>query len=129
MKKVRTPEEIKDILETAAYVDRLLPAVRPPKYRCFMPQIVYTAQEIAFMDKRPIRPRPTQEQVGLWEMVVLVWLPLLEKEERRIVWKRANRIPWKFLCREFGVSRQVLAVRYDKAIIKIQFGEIPKKCH
>ncbi len=127
--KVKSVDDIKNILETAAYVERLLPPVRSPKYRCFMPQIVYTAQEIAFMDRRSIRPRPTQEQVGLWEMVVLVWLPLLEKEERRIVWKRANRIPWKFLCREFGVSRQVLAVRYDKAIIKIQFGEIPKKCH
>ncbi len=69
--KVKSIDEIKDILETAAYVDRLLPAVQAPKYRCCMPEIIYTPQEIAFMDRRPVRPRPTQEQVSLWEMVIL----------------------------------------------------------
>ena len=39
-------EKIKDDLETAAYVDRLLPPVRAPKYRCCMPEIVYTPQEM-----------------------------------------------------------------------------------
>lgn len=39
-----TVENIKDILETAAYVERLMPAVRPPKYRCSMPEIIYTPQ-------------------------------------------------------------------------------------
>ena len=34
-----TIEKIKDDLETAAYVDRLLPPVRAPKYRCCMPEI------------------------------------------------------------------------------------------
>lgn len=30
-------EKIKDDLETAAYIDRLLPPVRAPRYRCCMP--------------------------------------------------------------------------------------------
>ncbi len=120
-------EKIKDDLETAAYVDRLLPPVRAPKYRCCMPEIVYTPQEMIFMEKKPLKIRPNQEQIALWERVVLDWLPILAVDERRLVWKRANRIPWKLLCREFGVSRQMLAVRYDKALIKIQYG--CKKCH
>lgn len=127
--KVKSIDEIKDILETAAYVDRLLPAVRTPKYRCCMPEIIYTPQEIAFMDRRPVRPRPTQEQVSLWEKVILDWLPLLTVDEKKLVWKRANRIPWKLLCREFGVSRQQLWLKYDKALTKIQFGTKPQKCH
>ena len=120
-------EKIKSDLETAAYVERLLPPVRAPKYRCCMPDIVYTPQEIIFMEKKPLKIRPNQEQIALWECVVLKWLPILSAEERRLVWKRANRIPWKLLCREFGVSRQMLAVRYERALIKIQYG--CKKCH
>ena len=104
-------EKIKDDLETAAYIDRLLPPVRAPRYRCCMPDIIYTAQEMIFMDKKPLKIRPNQEQIALWERVVLDWLPILAVDERRLVWKRANRIPWKLLCRQFGVSRQILAVR------------------
>ena len=122
-----TIEKIKNDLETAAYVDRLLPPVRAPKYRCCMPEIVYTPQEMIFMEKKPLKIRPNQEQIALWERVVLEWLPILAVDERRLVWKRANRIPWKLLCREFGVSRQMLTVRYERALIKIQYG--CKKCH
>lgn len=122
-----TIEEVKRDLETAAYVERLLPPVRAPKYRNCMPDMIYTPQELIFMEKRPLKIRPTQEQITLWERVVLKWLPVLSLDERRLVWKRANRIPWKLLCREYGVSRQMLAIRYDKAIIKIQYG--CRKCH
>ena len=45
-----TIEKIKQDLETAAYVDRLLPAVRAPKYRCCMPDIIFTLLEFVFMD-------------------------------------------------------------------------------
>ena len=41
-----TIEKIKQDLETAAYVDRLLPAVRAPKYRCCMPDIIYTPRKL-----------------------------------------------------------------------------------
>lgn len=82
--KVKSIDEIKDILETAAYVDRLLPAVRAPKYRCCMPNIIYTQQEIAFMDRRLVKPRPTQEQVSLWKKVILDWLPLLTVDEKNL---------------------------------------------
>lgn len=79
-----------------------------------------------FMEKKPLKIRPNQEQIALWERVVLEWLPILAVDERLLVWKRANRIPWKLLCREFGVSRQMLAVRYERALIKSNTGA---KCH
>src|SRR5574344_752805 len=119
--KTITTEQIKQDLETAAYVERLLPAVRSPRYRCLMPDIIYTPQEIAFMDRRPIKPRPTQEQITLWERVILEWLPVLSVEERRLVWKRANRIPWKYFCRELGVSRADMWRQYQSALLKVSF--------
>ena len=114
-----TVEQIKSDLEIAAYVERLMPPVRPPKYRCCMPDIIYTPQEIAFIDRRPVPPRPTQEQIAIWEKVVLKWLPALEPEEVRLVWKRANHIPWKLLCREFGADRVTIWRKYDRALSKL----------
>lgn len=130
MNKIITTEQIKQDLETAAYVERLLPPVKPPKYRCCMPDIIYTPQEIAFMDRRPVKLRPTQEQITIWETVILKWLLLLTVEERRLVWKRANHLPWKLLCRDYGCTRVALWYRYDKAILKIQYGmlSIGRKC-
>ena len=97
-----TIEQIKRDLETAAYVDRLLPSVKAPKYRC-----------------RLIKVKPTQEQISLWERVVLEWLPILSINDRRLVWKRANHIPWKLLSYEFGIHRSNLSHRYERALIKI----------
>ena len=116
-----TIEQIKQDLETAAYVDRLLPPVKAPKYRCFMPEIIYTPQELMFMDRRLLKVKPTQEQISLWERVVLEWLPILSINDRRLVWKRANRIPWKLLCREFGLERTEMWRRYPGVLIKISF--------
>ena len=116
-----TIEEVKQDLETAAYVERLLPPVRAPKYRNCMPDIIYTPQELIFIEKRPLKIRPTQEQITLWERVVVEWLPVLSLDERRLVWKRANRIPWKLLCREFGLCKSNLCARYSKALMKIEF--------
>jgi hypothetical protein len=120
-------EKIKYNLETAAYIDRLLPAVRAPKYRCCMPDIIYTEQEKIFMDKKPLKIRPNQEQISLWERVIFEWLPVLSVDERRLVWKRANRIPWKLLCREFGISRQGLSKNYNMALAKIAGAILGRK--
>ena len=116
-----TIEQIKQDLETAAYVERLLPPVKPPKYRCWLFEIVYTPQELAFMERKPIKIKPTKEQIELWERVVLEWLDVLEPDERRIVWKRAKHIPWKLLCREFGLCKSNLCARHTKALTKIEF--------
>ena len=128
--KTLTFDEIKRDLEVAAYVERLMPPVRPPKYRCCMPDIIYTQQEVAFMDRKLVRPRPTQAEVSIWEKVVINWLPLLTVFERNLVWKRANRLPWKLLCRELGRTRVHLWRIHDRAILKIQLQmkQKHKKC-
>ena len=120
-----TIEQIKQDLETAAYVERLLPPVKPEKYRSWLFEIVYTPQEIAFMERLPIKIKPTNEQIALWERT-LVWMEVLEPRERMVVWKRAKRIPWKLLCRDYGVTRQRLWIMYNRALVKIQFSI--KKC-
>lgn len=115
-----TIEEIKNRIESAVYVMKLLPPVRARGYRSAMPDIIYTPQEIVFMDRKPLKPRPTQEQISQMDEV-LEWLEVLEPWERKLVWKRGARIPWKFLCREFGVCRSNINKKYDIAIMKILY--------
>lgn len=79
------------------------------------------------MDKKPLKIRPNQEQISLWERVIFEWLPVLSVDERRLVWKRANRIPWKLLCREFGISRQGLSKNYNMALAKIAGAILGRK--
>lgn len=121
-----TVEQIRQDLETAAYVERLLPPVKPLKYRSWLFEIVYTPQEIAFMERRPIKIKPTNEQIALWERT-LDWMEVLEPDERQLVWKRAKRIPWKLLCREFKLCKSNLGARHLKALTKIKFFIMGKK--
>ena len=122
-----TIEQIKRDLETAAYVDRIMPPVLPPRYKNCMPEIVYTPQEVMFMAQRPLKIRPTQAQLDVWEKVVLKWLPLLTVFEKSLVWKRANRIPWKILCRDFGRTRIHLYQLHKIALLKIQYDRRQKR--
>ena len=61
--KVLEIKLIKEKLETAAFVEKLLPKV---KVNGYIPlglrfPIKYTSQEIVFMDKKPIKLAPTRE--------------------------------------------------------------------
>lgn len=119
-----TFQEIKKDLERAAYIDRLLPAFKPQGYRSCMPEIIYTPQEIAFMERLPIKITATRDQINLWDKVVLEWLELLTPYERNIVWKRAQHIPWKLLSCELRRTRVHLWRIYDRALLKIQRGHV-----
>ncbi len=50
------------------------------------------------------RPRPGPRQITEAEEA-LFWLRWLERDDARIVWRRANRRPWKRICRELGINR------------------------
>lgn len=113
-----TLDDIKMRIESAVYVMKLLPPVKVQGYHSTMLDIIYTPQEIAFMDRKPIKIRPTTEQITQMDEV-LEWLEVLEPWERKLVWKRGARIPWKYLCREFGYSRAQLNIKYQIALEKI----------
>ena len=121
-----TIEEIKNRIESAVYVMKLLPPVKAQGYRSTMPDVIYSPQELMLMDKKPIKIRPTSEQLTKMDEV-LEWLEVLEPWERKLVWKRGARIPWKYLCREFGYSRAQLNIKYQIALEKI-FVAISVNC-
>ena len=116
-----TVEQIKQDLQTAAFVDRMMPKIRPPKASGWQFEIIYSQQEMELMERKPPKLNPTPEQIDTWERVVLDWFMILEPEERQLAWKRANHIPWKFLCREFGYGRAEMWRRCHRVLIKISF--------
>lgn len=116
-----TVEQIKQDLQTAAFVDRMMPKVQPPKASGWQFEIIYSQKEIDLMERKPPKLNPTPEQIDTWERVVLDWFMILEPEERQLAWKRANHIPWKFLCREFGYGRAEMWRRFHRVLIKISF--------
>ena len=75
------------------------------------------------MDRKPIKIRPTTEQITQMDEV-LEWLEVLEPWERKLVWKRGARIPWKVLSYEFGLHRSNLSRHYEKALVKILVEKI-----
>jgi uncharacterized protein DUF6362 len=49
----------------------------------------------------------------------LAWLAWLDPEERRLVWSRAEGMPWKWITRRLGVGRTTAWQRWTMALLKI----------
>jgi DNA-binding CsgD family transcriptional regulator len=49
----------------------------------------------------------------------LSWLMWLEPEERRLVWLRAQGLPWKWITRRLGIGRTTAWQRWTTALLKI----------
>ena len=49
----------------------------------------------------------------------LGWLMWLDPEERRLVWLRAEGVPWKRITRRLGIGRTTAWQRWTTALLKI----------
>jgi Domain of unknown function (DUF6362) len=49
----------------------------------------------------------------------LGWLSWLEPAERRLVWLRAEGMPWKWITRRLGIGRTTAWQRWTVALLKI----------
>jgi hypothetical protein len=49
----------------------------------------------------------------------LGWLMWLEREERRLVWLRAEGVPWKRITHRLGIGRTTAWQRWTIALLKI----------
>ena len=49
----------------------------------------------------------------------LSWLAWLEPEERRLVWLRAEGLPWKRITHRLGIGRTTAWQRWTMALLKI----------
>ena len=122
MKHKLTQDEKKYIenrIESAALTLRRLPNDQRGGYNNTWPDMKYSSAEIEEMDKKRTYIRPNQQDVSEMEEVLFEWMKWLTKEERKLVWQRAERMPWKEICKGMGFSRTKVWGLYMKALKKI----------
>ena len=114
-----TKEQVAERFEAAVRTLRRLPPVIVRGYISSWPEIIYTKREIAMMDQKPKRWPPTAEAISEMEETCK-WINLLtEIDDRKIIWYRASRLPWKEICIKLGVARSTANWRWQNAILTI----------
>ena len=112
-------EQVAERFESAVQTLRRLPSVRVRGYISSWPEIIYSKREIVMMDRKPKRWTPTTEAISEMEETCK-WINLLTKiDDRKIIWYRASRLPWKEICVKLGVARSTANWRWQKAILTI----------
>ncbi len=114
-------KNLKQKLEFAAKIMKCLPGEKPRGYYNRWPEIVHSPDEIAEQDANPICFSANGKEISEMEKI-LDWLQPLEAFETKLVWKRANHVPWKVLAYEFKSDRTTLWRKYDRALAKILSG-------
>lgn len=114
-KQKMVEERIREAVRTL----RRLPAPSVQGYFSIWPTIIREPLEILQMEPDPLRTRPQAKDISQMEEVLFVWLRWLEVEERRLIWRRCERVPWKLVCAEFGVGRTKAWEIYKGALGKI----------
>jgi hypothetical protein len=107
-------------LEDAAAIHRRLPEVKVAGYFSLWPDTMkddWTRLYDAVNGKNRIGP-PNAREVTYHEEI-MQWLRWLERPQQQIVWMRANRIPWKVLVDQFGISRVTLWHDMNSGLLRI----------
>jgi|APTNR8051073442_1049403.scaffolds.fasta_scaffold45775_2 hypothetical protein len=115
-----TMVDIADRFEEAVKTLKRMPSAKVQGYFNAWPQIVRTTAEQMEMEAEPLRlGPPSAEAVGKMEETIQ-WIFLLDTEEdRRLIWLRAARVPWKPICWRLGVGRTTAHHMWKVALLTI----------
>jgi hypothetical protein len=97
---------------------RRLPPVRARGYFNSWPAIVRTRQEIAGMEAEPMRFAPSPCAITRLEQT-FDWVLWIEEAERKLIWSRAAKVPWRQITTEMGCDRTTAWRRLQNALGKI----------
>ncbi len=102
-----TADCVADHFEEAFRTLRKLPPVKAQGCR-----------EIAAMEPQPMRVWPSAAAITRLEQT-FDWVLWIEEAERKLVWSRAARVPWKQISGELGCDRTTAWRRWQLALTKI----------
>ncbi len=119
MMKKWTPDMVTERLEEAAETMKRLPPVMSKKIACSWPPIIQEFWEAYGWNDMKVRlGPPTPDAIGRMDEV-MEWLRWLELDDVRLVWLRAERVPWKLIMQRFGLARSTVSARWKAAISQI----------
>lgn len=113
-----TADDVADHFAEAFRTLRRLPPVKARGFVHAWPTILREPEEIAAMAPEPMRIVPSARAISGLERT-FDWVAWLEEAERRLVWSRAARVPWKVISREMGCDRTTAWRRWQLALTKI----------
>ena len=110
--------DVADHFEEAFRTLRKLPPVEVQGYFGTWPQVLRTKREIAAMEPEPMRVWPSPAAITRLERT-FDWVLWIDEAERKLVWSRAARVPWKVISHELGCDRTTAWRRWQLALTKI----------
>lgn len=113
-----TADDVADHFAEAFRTLRKLPPVKVQGYFGTWPQILRSAREIAAMEPEPMRVWPSAAAITRLEQT-FGWVLWIEEPERKLVWSRAARVPWKVIAGEMGCDRTTAWRRWQLALTTI----------
>ncbi len=113
-----TADCVADHFEEAFRTLRKLPPVRVTGYFNAWPEILRSAKEIAAMEPQKMRIWPSPAAITRLEQTS-EWVLWISVDERKLVWSRAARVPWKQISGELGCDRTTAWRCWQLALTKI----------
>ena len=113
-----TADDVADHFAEAFRTLRKLPSAAPRGHGSHWPQILRSAREIAAMEPEPMRVWPSPAAITRLEQT-FDWVLWIAEPERKLVWSRAARVPWKQISGELGCDRTTAWRRWQLALTKI----------
>lgn len=104
--------------EEAVTTLKRLPSVKVKGYHTVWPEVIHTPDERMHQEAFPMRLRASADAISRLEQT-FEWMPWIEVEERKLIWKRAARVRWKTICWEFGYDRTTAWRKWVLACTKI----------
>ena len=125
--KIKLEAMIVEILDDAAYAERFIS--KPNNRRCpSMYKILdycYDKKDLGFYDKPKLVLRATPRQMTRYSLALDLLLEIDRsisdnpREDRKILWLRANRFQWTKLGKMFGYHRTTIKRMYETILDKL----------
>jgi len=121
-------QQVTDRFQEAAITARRLPPARVQGYAAFWPDINRQSWE-GYADERIVlRFAASPGAIDRFGETVR-WLRWLEEEQRRLVWLRAQYVPWREISHRTGLIRKTAWRRYQHAlaVVTVNLNGSPPK--
>lgn len=111
-------KQVAQRFEECITILRGLPGRHKLGYASYWPKIIFSTRELSQQEPSPIRLSATPDQITRMDET-LSWLGWINQAERRLIWLRADRIPWRVVSLETGFPRSSAQRYYVEALIKV----------
>jgi len=111
-----------DILDEAGLAERFMPKPKIPKAASMFDilEFTYDPKDFGYWNSKKLKLRANNKQITCWDLTVTELLPLVELEDRQILWARSKRYSWVALGKMFGCHRTTIKKKYVAAVFNLE---------